>query len=109
MDSIPAHMSESMKPNPNNASLQRNDSHDDNGVHHHYDNTSAASSKTSQKFRSPLYLKADERRYLKPTYIQDHDFPRLAASQSSAQQKKYLKRYHRGQTLKQHTSSSYNP
>ena len=96
-DSIPIHLSQSMRAHASNASLQRNDSNEDsNGVHHHqpYDNTTNQGYDRQRQFdkiRSPLYKKpsTSDQRYMKPSLVQEHDFPRLPSSSTS---KKYSRR-----------------
>ena len=98
-DSIPIHLSQSMRAHASNASLQRNDSNEDsNGVHHQpYDNTTNQGydhhrQRQFDKIRSPLYKKpSTDKRYMKPSLVQEHDFPRLPSSVSSTS-KKYSRR-----------------
>ena len=98
-DSIPVHLSQSMRAHASNASLQRNDSNEEsNGVHHQaYDNTTNQGydhhrSRQFDKIRSPLYKKpsSTDERYMKPSLVQEHDFPRLPSPSSTS--KKYSRR-----------------
>lgn len=88
-DSIPPHVSQGPRADSNNASLQRNQSHDG----HHFDNASSAqsSSASSQHYSHPRSLSygKNEQRYAKPTYIQDHDFPRRLPAFSGSQHRYY--------------------
>jgi len=113
-DSIPAHVSHH-RAESNNASLQRNESHEDHpGVHqqsyHNGTSTGSTGSKSSgaptgvpvaSKF-SRLSSMEDEGRYAKPNYIQEHDFPRLQFQQPQQQSRKYLKRQHHQNQRAQH-------
>ena len=55
-DSIPAHLSQGMRAEASNASLQRNESNGDQGIHHQYEDFSGTRS-SSPKYESPLYRK----------------------------------------------------
>ena len=58
-DSIPAHLSQGMRAEASNASLQRNDSHEDQGIHHHqFEDFNATRPAAPTKFRSHLYKKS---------------------------------------------------
>ena len=101
-DSIPEHLSQAMR---SNASLQRNDSNEDHaGVHHHphsYDNGtkrhhgSKIFESSYEKIRTPLYKKpiSSENRYVKPSLVQNHNFPRLPPSASKPSSSFMSKKY----------------
>ena len=56
-DSIPAHLSQGMRAESNNASLQRNESQEEQGgIHHHYEDFSTPRA-SPPKYESPLYRK----------------------------------------------------
>merc|ERR1711981_229061 len=90
-DSIPLHLSESMRAHANNGSLQRNDSNEENGHQRGpYDNTTKNGSNIYDrhqldKIRTPLYKKPTTTdRYVKPRYIQNHNFPHLPSLSASS-------------------------
>ena len=87
-DSIPAHLSQGMRAETNNASLQRNDSHEEQGgIHHHYEDFSTPRS-ASPKYESPLYRKpkTQPEGLGKGGYIDDEKYIRVPTSSSSRRQ-----------------------
>jgi len=123
-DSIPDHVSHAMRADASNASLQRNDSHEDHRhrVHPQFDrhsgNTTGSSTKARggyPRFGSLRYAK-DNDRYSKPSVIQQHDFPRLpsaapAASSSSSIPQHPQTHYHQSkkQWKRTHARASHSP
>lgn len=76
-DSIPAHVgAQSVRPESNNASLQRNESQEGNQHQHHFDHASASSGGAR---RPSMYYSQEKNRYAKPTYIEEQ-IPRVTAS-----------------------------
>ena len=79
-DSIPAHLSQGMRAEASNASLQRNESHEDQGIHHHqYEDFNATRSAAPTKFRSHLYKNGGTQRTSMENseYIEDGKYIQL--------------------------------
>ena len=86
-DSIPAHLSQGMRADTNNASLQRNDSHEEqSGIHHHYEDFSTPRS-SPPKYESPLYRKpkTQPEAFGKGGYIDDEKYIRVPSSSTRRQ------------------------
>lgn len=80
-DSIPAHLSQGMRAEASNASLQRNDSHEEQGIHHHQYEEFNATRPLPPKYRSHLYKKtstSNQNPSLENTdYIEDGNYIQL--------------------------------
>lgn len=116
-DSIPDHVSHAMRADASNASLQRNDSHEDHRhrVHpqydHHTANTTRSSSKTRgdyPRFGSMRYTK-ENGRYSKPSVIQQHDFPRLPSIQQDQQTHYHQSKKHWKRTQTRASTHHHSP
>ena len=85
-DSIPAHLSQGMRAEASNASLQRNDSHEEQGIHHHQYEEFNATRPLPPKYRSHLYKKtstSNQNPSLENTdYIEDGNYIQLPPSKS---------------------------
>ena len=126
-DSIPAHVSHAMRADSPNASLQRNDSHEDRpGVHHHpFDHPGGNSTESGSnskakgypRFGSMRYSKEHNTggsRYSKPNIIQQHDFPRLPSTENSSIQQGSQNHYHQSRkqwkrTLQRSANPAHSP
>ena len=90
-DSIPAHLSQGMRAETSNASLQRNDSNEEQGIHHHqYEEFNATRPSQTPKYRSShLYKKSsssaanNQNPSLENTdFIEDGHYIQLTSSKS---------------------------